>query len=212
MNRRAISGLYAVTPDEADTARLCALVSAALAGGAQLVQYRNKTAGETLRLEQARALLPICAAAQVPLIINDDTELAAAIVAPGLHLGRDDGDVAAARARLPHALLGVSCYGDIARAVDARKQGADYVAFGSFFASTTKPGATRAPLALVSEAKRTIALPVVAIGGITLDNAAELLRAGVDALAVISALFDAADVAGAARKFAALCARSDRLG
>ena len=204
-----ISGLYAVTPDEADTLRLTAMVGEAIAGGARLVQYRNKTGSTELRAEQARALLDVCRACRIPLIINDDTDLAVKIGADGLHLGRDDGDLADARARLPRAIIGASCYSDIARALEARRLGADYVAFGSFFASSTKPGATRAPLALVGEAKRAIGLPVVAIGGITLDNAPGLLAAGVDSVAVISALFATGGVRQAAQRFAALFTRRE---
>ena len=203
----AIRGLYAVTPDEADTARACSRVEAALSGGARLLQYRNKTASQALRFEQASALLAVCRRHDVPLIVNDDVELAAQIGAEGVHLGRDDGDAASARARLPHALIGVSCYNEIERALDAKRDGADYVAFGRFFASSTKPGDIRASLDLIAEAKRRVALPIVAIGGITLDNARPLVDGGVDALAVVAALFDSADVAASARRFAALYER-----
>jgi len=205
-----VSGLYAVTPDEPNTQHLAAMVGEAVAGGARLVQYRNKTATAELRAEQARALLDVCRAGGVPLIINDDIDLAARIDADGLHLGRDDGDLAQARARLPRALLGISCYDDIGRAQQAKRLGADYVAFGSFFVSSTKPGATRAPLSVVAEAKRSVGLPVVAIGGITLDNAPALQAAGVDAVAVISALFAAADVRVTAQHFTALFTRTRR--
>lgn len=200
----AIRGLYAVTPDEPDTARLCTLVAAAVSGGARLVQYRNKTASDALRMDQASALLAVCRRHNVPLIINDHIELAAQIGADGLHVGRDDGDAAAARARLPHALIGVSCYNQIDRALASKRDGADYVAFGRFFASTTKPGDIRASLELVAEARRIVALPIVAIGGITLQNAQPLVAGGVDALAVVSALFDSDDVAATARRFANL--------
>jgi thiamine-phosphate pyrophosphorylase len=202
-----IAGLYAVTPDEADTAGLARMVEAAVAGGARLVQYRNKTASPALRVEQARALLTVCRSAQVPLIVNDHPDIAAAVGADGIHLGRDDGDVAATRARFPGALLGVSCYDDIERAREARRFGADYVAFGRFFPSLTKPGTIRASLGLVAQARREVGLPIVAIGGITLENAPGLLAGGVDALAVISALFGSSDVRGAARGFAALFTR-----
>jgi len=204
VNEHAIAGLYAVTPDEADTARLARMVEAAVAGGARLVQYRNKTAPPGLRIEQARALLAVCRSARVPLIVNDHPDIAAAVGADGIHLGRDDGDVAAARARFPGALLGVSCYDEIGRARDAKRLGADYVAFGRFFPSVTKPGTIRASLALVAQAKREVGLPIVAIGGITLENAPPLLAGGVDALAVISALFGSSDVRSAASRFAAL--------
>jgi len=201
-----VRGLYAVTPDEADTRRLCAMVAAALKGGAQLVQYRNKTAGEALRMEQAGALLALCRRHRVPLVVNDHLELAAAVGADGLHVGRDDGDARAARARLPDALIGVSCYNELERALAAQRAGADYVAFGRFFASITKPGDIRASLELVAAAKQAVDLPIVAIGGITLQNAAALVRGGVDALAVVSALFDSSDIEATARAFAALYA------
>jgi thiamine-phosphate pyrophosphorylase len=200
----AIRGLYAVTPDEPDTARMCTRVEAALSGGARLLQYRNKTASNALRFEQAAALLAVCRRHDVPLIVNDDLELAARIGADGVHLGRDDGNAANARDRLPHALIGVSCYNEIERAFDAKNGGADYIAFGRFFASSTKPGDIRASLDLVAEARRRVALPIVAIGGITLDNARPLVAGGVDALAVVSALFDSDDVAATARRFADL--------
>lgn len=200
----SIRGLYAITPDEPDSARLCALVEAALSGGARLLQYRNKNASPAMRLEQASSLLALCRRHAVPLIVNDDIGLAAQIGADGVHLGRDDGDATAARARLPHALIGISCYNEIDRALAAEQDGADYVAFGRFFASTTKPGDIRASLDLVAEVRRRTALPIVAIGGITLENARPLVKNGVNALAVVSALFDSADIAATARRFAAL--------
>jgi thiamine-phosphate pyrophosphorylase len=206
-NEKPVRGLYAVTPEEPDTARLCEMVRAALEGGARLVQYRNKSTSEPLLLEQASALLGLCRRHAVPLIVNDRVDIAERIGADGLHLGRDDGDVAAARARLPHAILGVSCYNELGRAIQAQRDGADYVAFGRFFASTTKPGDIRASLQLVAEAKRVVSLPIVAIGGIALGNAASLVDGGVDALAVVSALFDSSDIAATARLFADLCER-----
>jgi thiamine-phosphate pyrophosphorylase len=196
--------LYAVTPEEPDSARLTAMVQAALEGGARLVQYRNKQASPALRRAQAHALAQLCRRHGVPLIVNDHLELALEVGADGLHLGRDDGDVAAARARMPHALLGVSCYNELERARAAARQGADYVAFGRFFASSTKPGEIRASTALVRETKRSIALPVVAIGGITVRNAPPLIEAGVDALAVVAGVFEAADIRAAARALANL--------
>lgn len=205
-----VRGLYAVTPDEQDGARLCAMVEAALRGGARLVQYRNKTAPDALRLEQARALLALCRRHGVPLVVNDHVELAATIGAPGVHVGREDGDAAAARARLPHALIGVSCYNELDRALAAERAGADYVAFGRFFASTTKPGDIRASLELVAAAKQAVRLPIVAIGGITVQNAPALVKGGVDALAVVSALFDSPDITATARAFAALYATEPR--
>lgn len=206
--KRGISGLYAVTPDTADTPGLLANVEAALSGGARLLQYRNKTASAALRLTQGRALLALCWEYQVPLIINDYLELALALDAHGLHIGGEDGSITEARNRLgPDKILGVSCYGRIDNALTAAGAGATYVAFGGFFPSKVKPGAARTPVELLGEAKRGLKLPVVAIGGITLDNAPALLAAGADSVAVISALFEAPDIRGAARRFNNLFAR-----
>lgn len=203
--RLRVRGLYAITPDALDTANLVASVGAAIEGGVRLVQYRNKRAGSALRLEQSHALNALCVARGATLIVNDHVDVALAAAADGVHLGGEDGSVAAARERLGvDKLIGVSCYDSIERAHEAKRAGADHVAFGSFFASPTKPGAVRAPIELLERAKREIGLPLVAIGGITLDNGAELIRAGADALAVISALFDAPDIASAAAKFTRL--------
>lgn len=205
-----VRGLYAVTPDVPDTDQLVALVHAALEGGAAIVQYRNKTASDALRLTQARALKSDCGAHGALLIVNDDVGVAAAVEADGVHLGRDDGDSGYARAALgPGKLIGVSCYDSLERARAAQRLGADYVAFGSFFPSRVKPGAVRAPLELLTEAKRGLDVPIVAIGGITTHNASQIIGAGADAVAVISALFEAADVAAAATRFNALFDRND---
>jgi thiamine-phosphate pyrophosphorylase len=198
-----LSGLYAVTPDEDDIGTLARKVQQALAGGARAVQYRNKSAQAALRREQGAALLAVCRRAKVPLLVNDDLDLAETLDADGLHVGRGDVSVEAARARLgKNKLLGASCYDRLALALAARDAGADYVAFGSAFASTTKPGATRAPLSLYREAKASLDVPIVAIGGITSGNARAVIEAGADAVAVISALFDAPDVERRAREFA----------
>lgn len=203
--KAAVKGLYAVTPDILDTAELAAKVEAALAGGASVVQYRNKAAGGDLRVAQARSLQALCRAKGVPLVINDDLELAAEIDAPGLHLGKDDASLQEARALMgPEKLLGASCYNHVDSAITAIRAGADYVAFGSFFPSTVKPGAVHAPVSLLREAKQRIGVPIVAIGGITLDNAPQLISAGADAVAVISALFSAPDICVAAVRFSRL--------
>jgi thiamine-phosphate pyrophosphorylase len=208
---RGISGLYAVTPDCNDTADLLARVEAALAGGARLLQYRNKTASPALRLIQGRALLALCWEYQVPLIINDHLDLALALDAHGLHLGAEDGLLGEARTRLAAGkILGASCYRSIETALDAQQAGADYVAFGGFFLSTVKPSTTRTPLALLHEAKQRLSVPVVAIGGITPDNAPQLVAAGADGVAVISALFGAPDVRAAAQRFDALFPRHEK--
>lgn len=198
---RALRGLYAITPETGDLARLRALVAQALDGGARLVQYRAKTLAARDRAIQVEALLGLCREHGALLIVNDDLELAATLQADGVHLGRDDGDPRRARERLPHAILGVSCYNDPARAAAAAMAGADYVGIGSVFASTTKPQAVRASLAILGQARREAQVPVAAIGGITPDNAGDVVAAGADMIAVLSALFDAADVAAAARAF-----------
>ena len=200
-----LSGLYAVTPDLADTTDLLRRVGQALQGGLRLLQYRNKPAAAALRREQAGALLALCRAQSVPLVINDDLQLALEIGADGAHLGHEDGDLAAARAALgPGKLLGISCYDDIGRAREAKRVGADYVAFGSFFASPTKPAAVRAPLTLLGAAKAGLGLPVCAIGGITLQNAPQLIAAGADLLAVITDLFEAPDIRARAAAYTSL--------
>jgi thiamine-phosphate pyrophosphorylase len=194
-------GLYLVTPDCADTARLMTLLDAALAGRPALVQYRSKLADRTLRREQALRAAALCRACAVPFIVNDNLELALEVDADGLHIGRDDGDVAAVRAALGSRLLGVSCYDEWARAEAAVAAGADYIAFGAMFASPTKPQAVRAPLGLLHRARDAFAVPVAAIGGITLDNAAQLVAAGANLLAVISDVFDAPDPAARAAAY-----------
>jgi thiamine-phosphate pyrophosphorylase len=147
----------------------------------------------------------LCREFSVPVIVNDDVELALEVEADGVHLGRDDGDLAAARRRLGKRLLGASCYNDLSLARAAVAAGADYVAFGSVFASTTKPAAVRAPLTLFKEASG-LGVPLAAIGGITLENAAALVAAGASLLAVISDLFDAPDIRARARQYGKLFA------
>jgi thiamine-phosphate pyrophosphorylase len=196
---RQLRGLYAITPETEDLPRLLDMVRAALDGGARLVQYRAKNLGARKRMSQAQALLLLCRERGVPLVVNDDLELAVTLAADGVHLGRDDGDPRKARERLPMAILGVSCYNDPARAAMAAAAGADYVGIGSVFSSPTKPQAVRAPLDVLAEAKRVARIPVAAIGGITIANAGEAVAAGADMIAVLSALFDAPDVAQAAR-------------
>lgn len=204
---KTVSGLYAVTPEIADSATLLCKVEAALRGGASVVQYRNKSATEILRREQAGAIAQMCRRASACFICNDDPRLAREVEADGVHLGKDDGSVAAARALLgSDRLVGVSCYNRLSRAREAISQGADYIAFGRFFVSTTKPGAAGADPELLRAARREFALPIVAIGGITADNAGSLIEAGADAVAVVVALFDAADVENEARRFTQLFA------
>jgi len=199
---KTLRGLYAITPADNLLPRLSTLVGLALEGGTRLVQYRNKDAPMPLKRSQAAELLRICHAHDAKLIVNDDVWLAIEIGADGVHLGRGDADAVMARQALgPKRLLGVSCYDDIECAMAAEAAGADYVAIGSMFASATKPRATRAPLELITEAKRRVKVPVVAIGGIKLENATEVLAAGADMVAVVSDLFDAMDIKGRATAF-----------
>lgn len=195
-----LRGLYAITPDCSDSALLCEKVQRALEGGIALLQYRNKQASPQIRRDEAREVRRLARGYGVPLIVNDDADLALAIGAEGVHLGRDDGDLSAVRAKMSGKLLGASCYADLALAQKAVAEGADYIAFGSVFASGTKPAAVRAPLSLFGAA-RELGVPLCAIGGITLDNAPRALAAGADLLAVISDLFDAQDIARRAAQY-----------
>jgi thiamine-phosphate pyrophosphorylase len=192
-------GVYAITPETADTARLLSQVEAALLGGVAAVQYRDKSGDVARRHEQASELVALCHQFHVPLIINDDLRLADLCDADGVHLGRDDGSLREARIILgKDRLIGASCYQSLELAQAAQAAGASYVAFGSFFASPTKPAASRADTALLRAATQAIQIPLVAIGGITLANAPSLLDAGADSLAVLSALFEAPDIRAAA--------------
>ena len=205
MQHRSLRGLYVVTPDTEDTRTLLMRVDATLRGGARFVQYRNKAASSALRWEQASALKALCESHGASLIINDHASLALEVDAAGVHLGAEDGELREARAALGSTkIIGISCYDRIELAHSAVAAGADYVAFGSFFPSLVKPGAVRASLDLLRRARRELTVPIAAIGGITVENAGELVDAGADAVAVISALFTAADPAAAARAFSAL--------
>jgi thiamine-phosphate pyrophosphorylase len=196
-----LRGLYAISPEMKDTARLVARIEECLAGGVTLVQYRAKSATPALALEQARRIGEACRANGAALIVNDSVELAVAADADGVHLGRDDMDVVKARGALRGRIIGVSCYDEPLRARAAREAGADYVAIGSVFRSATKPDAVRASLENLTAAKEISRLPLVAIGGINLDNASLAIAAGADMVAVIEALFGAPDVRAAARSF-----------
>lgn len=210
MKTRLPTGLYALTPDGVDDDWLVMAVSAAIRGGASAVQYRNKSVDAAQRLRQAQRLSRACREGGALFIVNDSVELARAVGADGLHIGRDDGDPAAIRAALgADAVLGVSCYDSFERALAVRGI-ADYVAFGSVFVSSVKPGAVRAPLALFARA-REARLHAVAIGGIDAANVFEVAEAGAAAVAVITAVFgeaggidraDASAVEGNARRLA----------
>jgi thiamine-phosphate pyrophosphorylase len=192
-------GLYAIT--DGPRPDLLAVVEAVLRGGAAMLQYRDKTTNAQRRKAEATRLRELCGQWRVPLIVNDDVELAQAVAAAGVHLGEDDGDLAAARVRLgADAIIGVSCYDSLARARELANAGADYLAFGAFHPSPTKPDARRATPGLLRDA-RALGVPLVAIGGITSDNARPLIDAGADFVAVVSGVFGAADPRMAAEAY-----------
>lgn len=201
-----LRGIYAIT-DSALTPgnELLPAVEQALAGGISLLQYRNKSDDRQHLLSQARALQKLCADYDVPLLINDDVELCLAVGAAGVHLGQQDTDIQKAREALgQQAIIGVTCHADLQLAEQAQQAGASYVAFGRFFPSRTKPDASAAPLEVLSRARERLSLPIAAIGGITADNAEQVLEAGADLLAVINYLFSSQDVAGRARELSSL--------
>ncbi len=203
--KRGIEGLYAITPDLVDTEKLLRDVRLALQGGTRVLQYRNKAADAQLRKRQAQALRTLTREFDAIFIVNDDPQLAAQVDADGVHLGGEDGSIAAARTLLGKAkLIGASCYNRASVALEAVQQGADYVAFGAFFLSSVKPGAVKADVSLLRSMRGELEVPIVAIGGITAQNGRELVEAGADALAVISALWNAPDIEQAARAFSEL--------
>jgi thiamine-phosphate pyrophosphorylase len=201
-----VRGLYAIADTRyLSAARLLDAVGEAIAGGARLIQYRDKGTDPGRRREQARALGALCRAHGVAFLVNDDVALAAATGADGVHLGRDDPALSAARRQLgAGSLIGVSCYNELERARAAQAAGADYVAFGSFYASPTKPQAVRAGVELLRAARAALHIPIVAIGGITPDNGAALIAAGADALAAIDGVFNQPDIRAAAERYARL--------
>lgn len=200
-----VSGLYAITPDIADTTQLGEITHQALVGGVRYVQYRNKIADSHLRLIQASELAKLCKCYGACLIINDHYDLALAVNADGIHVGREDISIIEARNYLgPNKIIGVSCYNQLKLALEAENQGADYVAFGAFFHSLTKANTVNASTDLLSEAKKRLKIPIVAIGGITLANAASLIHHGSDAIAVCHALFGAQQIRSVAENFSAL--------
>ena len=219
-NTGLIRGLYAITPETLDLARLIVQVRQAIAGGAGIVQYRNKRIAHDIARKQAEALRAVTRASGTLFIVNDDSDLAFSVGADGVHIGRDDGDAhTISRLREQRAkrllstpfMIGVSCYNELQRAETAVMAGADYIAFGSFFSSLTKPHAVRADIALIRAAKAQLDVPIVAIGGITINNAQQLISAEVDALAVITALFDADDIEQRAREFTNLFKRENHV-
>ena len=197
-----LRGLYAITPEAANGERLLADVEAALAGGCRVLQFRDKESTMAERVARARALRELTRRFGCALLINDDLALARLIDADGVHLGRDDGSLAAARAILgPAKILGTSCYADLPAAIEASAAGADYVAFGAVYPSPTKPLAPPVAVDLFFRAKTTLTAATCAIGGITLANAPPLIDAGTDLLAVISDLFSAPDIAARAAQY-----------
>jgi thiamine-phosphate pyrophosphorylase len=196
-----IRGLYAITPDAGSSTELLEKVRAALEGRITLLQYRRKKGNAA----EAWRIVELAHSYGVRVVINDDVALALEVGADGAHLGRDDGDLALARKLLPRGILGASCYDDLGAAQAAVRAGADYLAFGSVFASPTKPAAVRAALSLFGEA-RALGVPLAAIGGITLENASQAIEAGADLVAVISDLFDAPDIRARAHEYGRLFA------
>lgn len=206
-DRSRLTGLYAITDQTLIPERLFAeYVAAALKGGAGIIQYRDKSSDNERRLQQARLCKQLCHQHDAVFIINDDIDLCRQVGADGVHLGKDDTAVLIARESLgDEAIIGISCYDSMQRAIDAEKQGADYVAFGTMFSSPTKPHAPCAGPDMVGEAKKhDLQLALCGIGGITLDNAALAIDKGADMIAVISTLFASKDIEGTARKLSSL--------
>lgn len=203
MDTASLKGLYAIT-DPKLTPDLLAACEQALAGGARLLQYRAKEADSITRFKQCKQLLPLCHQYGAKLIVNDEATLASAVGADGVHLGQQDGDVAAARSLLgDDKIIGVSCHGSLAKAQQAVAAGADYVALGRFFESHSKPNAPAADISLLEQA-RELGVPLVAIGGVTPDNGGALLAAGADMLAAIHGLFGQSDIEQTAGQFTQL--------
>jgi thiamine-phosphate pyrophosphorylase len=201
-----LRGLYAITDSTLlPQGHLVKAVEEAIKGGACAIQYRDKNASAHIRKQQALELSGLCKSYQTPLIINDDIGLAKEVGATGVHLGNDDATIHEARKLLGnHALIGISCYNSLEQAYAAEAAGANYIAFGSFYSSPTKPDAVKADLSLLQEAKRQLKIPLVAIGGITIDNGAALINAGADMIAVINAVFGQTEIEKACRGFSDL--------
>ena len=200
-----MNGLYLVTPNWDDTARLLDKTEQALIGGARFLQYRHKTAAPGLREEQAGLLLALCRRYGRAFIMNDHLDLCMALNADGIHLGGKDLSIAQARLRLgPDKLIGASCYGDLGLAQAAQKAGASYVAFGGFYLSPVKVYPVTTAPDILQQARQCCSLPQVVIGGMTVDNAAPLVALGADMVAAITSVYMAEDSAAAARRFAQL--------
>jgi thiamine-phosphate pyrophosphorylase len=195
-------GLYAITANHCGPHDLVQRVDAAIRGGARIVQYRTKNRDKASWQREGESLRELCQSAGVPLLINDDPELAQRSGADGVHLGQQDTSIQEARALLgQQAIIGISCHNSLELAQQAQRQGADYVAFGRFFPSATKPHASPAELTVLSRAKQCLTIPIVAIGGITPENGGLLIATGADMLAVIHGLFGQTDVTTAALRY-----------
>jgi thiamine-phosphate pyrophosphorylase len=197
-----IKGLYAITPDSSDLNALIQKTQLAIQGGAFMVQYRSKIQDRDVKMQQCASILRLCREHNVPCIVNDDVEMCRTLKADGVHLGEKDDNIAEVRHILGEdAIIGSSCYDQLDRAKSAQKEGASYVAFGAIFPTSTKPNAPRATLALLKEAKREIQIPIVAIGGITVNNAHDVIKTGIDAIAVITSLYEAKSIKETAETF-----------
>ncbi len=186
-----IKGLYVITPDSADLNTLIQKTQLAIEGGAFMVQYRSKILNRDVKMQQCAAILRLCREYDVPCIVNDDVEMCRILKADGVHLGENDDNIAEVRRILGEdSIIGSSCYDQLNRAKQAQKEGASYVAFGAVFPTPTKPNAPRATLELLREAKSEIQIPIVAIGGITMNNAHDVIETGIDAIAVITNLYE----------------------
>ena len=198
-------GLYAITSkDLLDKLNYLELIEQSLLGGVKILQYRDKSGDAERRYQQAKNLKNLCEKYKTIFIVNDDIGLANKVAADGVHLGIDDQSIQCARQQLGHdKIIGVSCYNKIELARQAQAEGADYIAFGSFFASPTKPQAVRADIELITQAKP-LGLPVCAIGGITRKNATTLVEAGVDMLAVISEIYSSENIFESSKQLSSL--------
>ena len=197
-----IKGLYAITPDSADLNTLIQKTQLAIEGGAFMVQYRSKIHDRDVKMQQCAAILRICREYDIPCIVNDDVEMCRVLEADGVHLGENDDNIAEVRRILGEdSIIGSSCYDQLNRAKIAQKEGASYVAFGTMFPTPTKPNAPRATLELLREAKSEIQIPIVAIGGITMNNAHDVIETGIDAIAVITSLYESNSIKETAETF-----------
>ncbi len=197
-----IKGLYAITPDSADLNTLIQKTQLAIEGGAFMVQYRSKIQDRDVKMQQCAAILRLCRDYKIPCIVNDDVDMCRILEADGVHLGEKDDNIAEVRRILGEdAIIGSSCYDQLNRAKQAQKEGASYVAFGAMFETSSKPNAPRATLELLREAKSQIQIPIVAIGGITVNNAHDVIKTGIDAIAVITSLFEAKTIKETAETF-----------